>query len=42
MYELVKKILETSKEKKVDIGVAYDMIANQTSYSDELKNAFKT
>lgn len=41
MYELVKKILETSKEKKVDIGVAYDMIANQTSYSDELKQAFK-
>ena len=41
MYELVKKILETSKENKVDIGVAYDMIANATAYTDELKQAFE-
>lgn len=41
MYEMVKRILETSKTNNVDIGVAYDMIANQTSYSDELKQAFK-
>lgn len=41
MYELLKKILETSKEKKVDIGVAYDMVANEMGYTDELKKAHK-
>lgn len=41
MYELVKKILETSKEKNVDVGVAYDMVANETGYTDELKAAKK-
>ena len=39
MYELVKKILETSKEKNVDVGVAYDMVANEIGYTDELKKA---
>ena len=41
MYELVKKILDTSKEKNVDVGVAYDMVANETGYTDELKAAKK-
>lgn len=40
MYELVKKILDEAKEKKVDVGVAYDYIGNEEGYSDELKKAY--
>jgi hypothetical protein len=41
MYELVKRILDTSKENGVDIGVAYDMVANEIGYTEELKAAKK-
>ena len=41
MNELVKKILDTAKEKDVDIGVAYDHVANEgEGYTPELKKAF--
>ena len=39
MYELVKKILDTAKKENVDVGVAYDMVATETGYTDELKKA---
>ena len=39
MYELVKKILDTAKKEDVDVGVAYDMVANEIGYTDELKKA---
>ena len=41
MYELVKKILDTAKKEDVDVGVAYDMVATETGYTDELKKAHK-
>ena len=40
MYELIKRILDTSRDELVDIGVAYDMIANDIGYTEELKEAF--
>ena len=42
MYELVKKILDKSRDEKVDIHVAYDKCAREEGigYTDELKNAF--
>ena len=39
MYELVLKILDASRDKDVDVLVAYDMVANEIGYTDELKNA---
>lgn len=42
MYELVEKILNKSKDEKVDINVAYDKCAREDGigYTDELKKAF--
>ena len=40
MYELVKKILDKSKEEKVDVLVAADMVAAEgMGHTDELKKA---
>ena len=41
MYELVKKILDRAKAEDVTVGVAYDMVATETGYTDELKAAKK-
>ena len=44
MYELVKRILDKSKNEKVDINVAYDKLAREDGlgYTEELKKAFDT
>jgi hypothetical protein len=39
MYELVKRILDKSREAGVDVLVAYDMVAAEIGHSDELKKA---
>ena len=39
MYELVKKILDTAKENNVDVGVAYNYVAKDMGYTEELKAA---
>ena len=44
MYELVKRILDKSRNEKVDINVAYDKLAREDGlgYTEELKTAFDT
>jgi hypothetical protein len=44
MYDLIIKILDKSREEKVDINVAYDKIAREDGlgYTEELKTAFDT
>ena len=42
MYELVKKILDKSKEEKVDVLVAADMVAIDTGRTEEFKKACET
>lgn len=39
MYELVKKILDKSREEKVDVYVAGDMVAVDVGHTPELKKA---
>lgn len=39
MYELVKRILDKSRDADVDVLVAYDMVAAEIGHSDELKKA---
>ena len=41
MYELINKIMKAAEEKKVDIGVAYDMLTADEGYNDELNKASK-
>ena len=41
MYELIKKILETGKERNVDLSVAYAMLCNEEGETSELKEAKK-
>lgn len=41
MYGLAKRILDRAKSDGVDIGIAYDYIANEIGYTDGLKIAFK-
>lgn len=41
MFEIISKIIEKSKTKKVDIGVAYEMIATEEGRTDELKEGFE-
>ena len=41
MYELVKRILDKSKETGEDVLVAYEMVAAEIGHSDELKKARK-
>jgi hypothetical protein len=42
MYELVKRILDKSRDEKCDIDVAYNKVAREDGlgYTEELKNAF--
>ena len=42
MYELVKKILDKSREEKVDVYVAADMVAVEVGRTEELKKARET
>lgn len=39
MYELVKRILDKSRDANVDVLVAHDMVAAEIGHSDELKKA---
>lgn len=42
MYELVKGILDISRERGVDLSVAYNMYATENGgYTDEVKDARK-
>lgn len=42
MYELVKGILDISRDRDVDVSVAYDMYAQENGgYTDEVKDARK-
>ena len=41
MFELIKKILETGKERNVDLSVAYEMLKNEGHASAELEEAKK-
>lgn len=41
MYELIKKILDTGKERNVDLSVAYEMLKNEGHASAELEDAKK-
>lgn len=40
MYALVKEILDTSKEKKVDVLVARDMVVASGKNYEEVKSAY--
>ena len=39
MYKLVKKILDKSREEKVDVYVAADMVAVEVGRTEEFKKA---
>ena len=41
MFELIKKILETGKERNVDLSVTYEMLKNEGHASAELEEAKK-
>ena len=42
MYELVKRILDKSREEKVDVYVAGDMVAVEVGRTPEFKEACET
>ena len=42
MYKLVKKILDKSREEKVDVYVAADMVAVEVGRTEEFKKARET
>lgn len=41
MFELIKKILETGKERNVGLSVAYEMLKNEGHASAEFEEAKK-
>ena len=40
LYDLTMKIYDKSKEEKVDLRVAYEKVAQEIGYADELMKAY--